>query len=92
MAIKFGPGGLGPVKTAEETLEKYAELGLKNCEIAFTYGAYIKTEKDALRIGKKAKELGIELSVHAPYWINLNSAEKEKIDGSKKRILKSLEV
>jgi len=92
MTIKFGPAGLGPVKTAEEVLENYSKLGLKACEIAFTYGIYIKEKSNALRIGKKAKELGISLSIHAPYYINLNSAEKEKIESSKKRILDCLEV
>lgn len=85
--IKFGPAGLGPVKTAEEILEGYAAKGIKACEIAFTYGVYIKNEEDAKRIGQKAKELGISLSVHAPYFVNLNSAEKEKIEKSKERIL-----
>ncbi|MBU1727894.1 TIM barrel protein [Patescibacteria group bacterium] len=92
MSIKFGPAGLGPVKTAEETLEAYSKLGLKACEIAFTYGVYIKEKKDAEKIGKTAKKWGVQLSIHAPYWINLNSAEKEKIEKSKERILKCLEV
>tara|TARA_Y100000310_G_scaffold294847_1_gene325645 strand:- start:1405 stop:2181 length:777 start_codon:yes stop_codon:yes gene_type:complete len=90
--IKFGPAGLGPVKTAIETLEEYAKLGFKACEIAFTYGPYIKNKEDAERIGKRAAELGISLSIHGQYWINLNSAEKEKIEKSKERLLKCLEV
>ena len=90
--IKFGPAGLGPVKTAEKVLEQYYERGLKVCEIAFTYGAYIKNKSDAEKIKKKAKELGMELTIHAPYWINLNSAERIKVEKSKKRILRSLEV
>ena len=57
------------------------------CEIAFTYGVYIKDKKDAIEIGKKAKEQDIKLSIHAPYWLNLNSKEKKKIEESKKRIL-----
>ncbi len=85
--IKIGPAGLGSVKTAEKVLEEYASKGIKACEIAFTYGVYIKDKQDAVKIGKKAKELGISLSIHAPYWINLNSAEKEKIEKSKQRIL-----
>ncbi len=89
--IKFGPAGLGPVKTAIQTLEKFKKLGFGACEISFTYGAYIKKE-DAKIIGKKAKELGIQLSIHAPYFINLNSTEKIKIENSKKRILKCLEI
>src|SRR3989338_2141747 len=84
--IKFGPAGLGPVKTAEEVLEQYHKLGLKACEVAFTYQVYIKPD-DAARIGKKAKELGIVLSIHAPYYVNLNSEEKAKREATKKRIL-----
>jgi len=85
--ITFGPAGIGGLKEAIFNLEKYGEFGLKACEIAFTYGVYIKTKEDAEKIGKRAKELGIKLSIHAPYWINLNSNEKEKVEGSKKRIL-----
>src|SRR6056297_2992713 len=85
--IKFGRAGIGPVKTAEKVLKQLAKKGIKACEIAFTYGVYIKNEEDAKRIGNKAKELGISLSIHAPYFINLNSAEKEKIEKSKQRIL-----
>ena len=90
--ISFGPAGIGPVKDAISNLEKYHELGLKACEIAFTYGIYIKRNEDAIKIGKKAKELGIKLSVHAPYWINLNSLDKKKIEESKKRILNCCKI
>ena len=85
--IRFGPAGLGGVKEAVSNLEHFAKLGLKACEIAFTYGIYIHNEKDAEIIGEAAKKWGIELSIHAPYWINLNSSEKRKIEESKKRIL-----
>lgn len=91
MTIKFGPAGLGPVKTAEQVLEGYAKLGLKACEIAFTYSVYIKKE-DAVRIGNKAKELDISLSIHAPYYINLNSDENAKREASKKRIIDCCEI
>jgi deoxyribonuclease-4 len=87
MSIKFGPAGLGPIKTAEQVLENYAKQGLKACEIAFTYGPYIKNKEDAVRIGNKAKELGIDLSIHAPYYVNLNSEENATREASKKRIL-----
>ena len=90
--IKFGPAGLGSVKEAIENLEKFKSLGLEACEIAFTYGVYIKSEKDAKEIGEAAKKLEIELSIHAPYWINLNSEEKEKVEKSKQRILDCLRV
>jgi deoxyribonuclease IV len=83
----FGPSGLGPVKDAIENLKEYSKLGLKACEIAFTYGVYIKNSKDVIEIAKKAKELNISLSIHTHYWINLNSKEKSKVEASKKRIL-----
>lgn len=89
--ILFGPAGLGPVKTALQTLEQYYKKGLKACEVAFTYSVYIKPEQ-CLPIKKKALELGIELSIHAQYWVNLNSAEKEKREATKKRILECCEI
>lgn len=90
--IKFGPAGLGAVKEAVQNLETYHKLGLKACEIAFTYGPYIKTEKEALMIRKAAEKFDIELTIHAHYWINLNSEEKEKVEASKKRILDCCKV
>ena len=92
MVIKFGPAGLGPVKEAVNNLKEYHRLGLKACEIAFTYGVYIKNEKDMKLIKETAEKLGISLSIHAQYWINLNSKEKDKVEKSKKRILDCCEV
>ena len=92
MVLKIGPAGLGGVNTAEKVLEEYHSKGFRACEIAFTYSAYIKNEADAVRIGKKAKELGIDLSIHASYFVNLNSDEKEKIKASKERILECCRV
>ncbi len=91
MTIKFGPAGLGSVKTALSVLEEYHEKGFKACEIAFTYSVYIKPA-EAKIIGDKARELGIELSIHAPYFVNLNSSEKDKIEATKKRILSCCEI
>ena len=85
--IKFGPAGIGPVNEAISNLEHFAKLGLRACEVAFTYQVYVHNEEDAVRIGKKARELGIELSIHAPYYVNLNSEEKAKREATKKRIL-----
>ena len=87
MTIRFGPAGIGPVKDAISNLEEYHRLGLKACEVEFSYGAYIKKKEDAEKIGERAKELGIKLSIHAQYWINLNSEEKDKVEKSKERIL-----
>jgi deoxyribonuclease-4 len=91
-SIRFGPAGLGPVKESVENLEEYHKLGLSACEIAFTYGIYIHDDKDAAAIKFAANRLGIKLSIHAPYYINLNSKEKKKIEDSKKRILDCCEI
>lgn len=90
MTIRFGPAGLGSIKDSVSRLETYHKLGLKACEIAFTYGVYIKEDKhkkEIKEIEEAARKYNIELSIHAPYWINLNSKEKRKIEESKKRIL-----
>ena len=92
MAIKFGPASLGGVKDAVKNLEHYHSLGLKACEIAFTRGAYIKDDGDMKLIKEAAEKFDIQLSIHAPYYVNLNSKEKEKIEKSKERILKCCEV
>jgi len=92
--IRFGPAGLGGVKEAVFNLEKFAELGLRACEIAFTYGVYMKEsqKKEIKEIRDTAKKLDIKLSIHAPYWINLNSREKKKVEESKNRILHSCKI
>ena len=90
--IKFGPAGIGPTKSAVQVLEEYCGLGFKAAEIAFTYNVYIKDKEDIRLIRESAKKLDIDLSIHAPYFINLNSKEKVKVEMSKKRILKCCEI
>lgn len=87
MKIRIGPAGLGPVKDALETLEKYHKMGFRACEIAFTYGIYIKKKEDAQTIGKRARELDINLSIHAPYFVNLASEDESKRKASIVRVL-----
>jgi len=86
--IRIGPAGIGGKKEAISNLEYYKKNNITATEVAFTYGIYLK-ENNAIKIGNKAKQLDIKLSVHAPYWINLNSKEKIKIKASKERILKA---
>ena len=87
--IKIGPAGsdgLGNLKG----IRKVARMQLDCMEVEFTYG--VRMSLDAAReVGVLAKAKGITLSVHAPYYINLASDEKEKIVASKQRILDSCE-
>ncbi len=92
LKIRIGPAGLGPVKKAVENINEFVKEGINACEIEFTYGIYIKDRKDAEKIGEEARKKGIRLSIHAPYWINLNSKEKKKTEQSMERILKCCEI
>ncbi|MEM4263547.1 MAG: TIM barrel protein, partial [Candidatus Woesearchaeota archaeon] len=89
MKILIGPGGTG--SPAIEGLREIAKLGLTCVEVEFTHSIYMKNNKIAKEVGDAAKELGLDLSVHCPYYINLLSAEKPKITASMKRILVSAE-
>jgi len=91
MKIKIGPSGLGSIKTSEDILKGYKKTGFGNTEVLFVQSVYIGKE-DAIKIGKIAKEQGIELSIHGQYFVNLNSAEKPKIHASMQRILKCCEI
>jgi deoxyribonuclease-4 len=87
--IKVGPAG-SEGKGNLAGVEKVARMGLDCMEVEFTYGVRMRIE-EAERVGALAKAKGILLSVHAPYYINLASDEKEKVIASKKRILDSCE-
>jgi len=86
--IRFGPGGFGmPI---EKGIEHISKLGLTAAEIEFTYGVNMSNET-AKKIGELAKKYKIYLSIHAPYYINLASEDKQKVGASKTRILQSCE-
>ncbi|MEM3113504.1 MAG: TIM barrel protein [Candidatus Pacearchaeota archaeon] len=92
MAIIFGPSGLGSVKESVSNLKEFSKLDIKACEIAFTYGVYIKDEKDINVIREASEKYNIKLSIHAQYWLNLNSHDPKKIEASKKRIIDCLKT
>ncbi|MEM5869556.1 MAG: TIM barrel protein [Candidatus Aenigmatarchaeota archaeon] len=93
MKIFLGPAGIPTVaedRTTEGGIKKVFELGLNAMEIEFVRNVYLD-QKKAEEVGKFAKELGISLTVHAPYFINLLSDNKTTVEASKKRILESLD-
>ena len=92
--IKFGPSGNsesffaeGYSKT-EEAAKWCKERDLDCFEYSFGQGIRLKEEKAAI-IGDAFKENGVELSVHAPYFINLATPEDEKAVNSFGYILDS---
>ncbi len=63
--------------------------GIDAFEYSFGRGVNLN-EKTAVAIGEKFREVGVELSVHAPYFINLANPDSEKIQNSYGYILSSL--
>ncbi|BDC18345.1 TIM barrel protein [Acidianus sp. HS-5] len=75
-------------KSTVEGVKKVKELGLNAMEVEFVQGVKMSVDK-AREVGEVAKSIGVRLSVHAPYYINLCSEEKEKIEASKNRIIET---
>jgi len=89
--IFLGPAGVSIVSKERSTLggvKTVSELGLNAMEVEFVRGVKMKPEL-AEEVGQLAKELKINLSVHAPYYINLCSKKKQIIEASKRMILNS---
>ncbi|MEM0449927.1 MAG: TIM barrel protein [Methanomassiliicoccales archaeon] len=74
---RVGPAGypMGS-KGAVDAVERAAAMGFSAMEVQFVRQARMAEDK-ARQAGKKADELGVLLSAHAPYYINLNSPNRE---------------
>lgn len=68
-----------------------AGLGLTAYEYQCGRGVNIG-QATATNIGNNAREFGIKLSIHAPYYINLASEDEKIIANTQRHFLKSLEV
>ncbi|MDD3192329.1 MAG: TIM barrel protein [Oscillospiraceae bacterium] len=94
MSAKFGPAGsaesfhaMGYRKTSQ--MPAYLKrMGLNAFEYQCGRGVRITTEA-AQELGALAREEGIALSLHAPYFISLSSLEEEKREKSVDYILQS---
>ncbi|MEW6070869.1 MAG: deoxyribonuclease IV, partial [Candidatus Thermoplasmatota archaeon] len=76
----FGPAGVPLSAKKRDTasgIEECARLGLEAMEVEFVRGVKM-SESTALECNKIASKLGIALSAHAPYFINLASEDKLK--------------
>ena len=91
MKIKLGPAGVPTVSKEHSTLagiQTVKELGLQAMEVEFVRGVKMSNQL-AKQAGELSRKLGIELSVHAPYYVNL--CNPEKLKASQKRIIESCE-
>ena len=87
MGAFFGPGGNGRAfyadakRSTSEAPQWLRSYGLDAYE--YEAGNGLRASETFLKdLGRRASEEGIKLSLHAPYFISLSSAEKEKRDKS----------
>ena len=86
--IFLGPAGIPLSCEKRDTIEGIKTvnaLGLNAMEVEFVHSVYMKREV-AEEAGRVARDLGVRLSIHAPYYINLSSEKRETVAASRKRI------
>lgn len=93
MSALFGPAGNGDAfaakyKSSVDAPGYLRELGVDLYEYQCGRGVNVG-EATARKIGAEAKKHGIEISVHAPYFISLSTIDEVKLEKNKKYILDS---
>jgi len=90
--IFVGPAGYpSGYRDPLHALQMVTDLGLNAMEMQFVRQARMGEEK-ARSIGKRARELGILLSVHAPYYVNFNSNRRETVDKSVEWVVRTCQI
>jgi len=92
--LLFGTGGTphsARSKTSIDGIERIAELGLGCMELEFVQGVRMG-EAGARLVAEKAAAVGVKLSAHGPYFINLNAREPEKVRASQDMILQTARI
>lgn len=90
----FGTGGIPhstPKRSSLAGIKQIRELGLDCMELAFVRRVAMG-EKTASEARQAAEKHEVRVSVHAPYYINLNSREADKVRASRQRILQAARV
>jgi deoxyribonuclease-4 len=89
--LRIGTAGIpdsAQPRTTASAVKRLDELGLRHMEIEFVRGVKMG-EKTAREIRALAEQHDISLTVHAPYYVNLNSSEPEKVKASMDRIIQA---
>ena len=92
--LVFGTAGIpNPLKakTTQGGIELLYKLGLSCMEVEFVKGVNM-TPATARDVARVATKRGIRLSAHAPYFINLNAREPEKVRASRERIVQTARI
>jgi deoxyribonuclease-4 len=92
--LLFGTGGTphsAKTRSTVDGINRIAELGLGCMEIEFVQG--VRMGEGSARLVAEAATTGkIKLSAHAPYFINLNAHEPEKIKVSQNRLIQTARI
>ncbi|MFA6038996.1 MAG: TIM barrel protein [Candidatus Peribacteraceae bacterium] len=90
-AVAGSPSSTPPPGGTVEGLRRARELGITAMEIEWVQN--VPAHKERVReIRAVAEELKMALTVHAPYYVNLNTPERAKLAASKQRVLQALEM
>lgn len=87
--VRFGIVGspqTTPRSGTTNAIEQVRRLGLEHLEIAWVHSVRV-SEATCAAICATAREYNISLSVHAPYYINLNSQTEDLMQKSDERLL-----
>jgi len=89
MMLRFGTAGVPRSSPKPDTISgirRLGELGLHHLEMEWVRRVQVN-RKAGEGIRRAAEKAGITLTAHGPYYINLNSPERAKLEASIKRIL-----
>jgi len=92
--LLFGTAGTphsSKTRTTIDGIRRIAELGLGCMEIEFVQGVRMG-EDGAHLVADTATKEQVKLSAHAPYFINFNAHEPEKIRASQERLLQTARI
>jgi deoxyribonuclease-4 len=93
--LLFGTGGVphssSKPRNTVNGIKRIADLGLGCMEMEFVYGVRM-SEADAGVVAGAAQKSKIKLTAHAPYYINLNAHEHDKLISSQDRLLQTAHI
>jgi deoxyribonuclease IV len=93
--LLFGTGGVpfsaAKPRSSVNGIKRIAELGLGCMELEFVYGVRM-SEAEAQQVASTAQKMKIRLTTHAPYYINLNAHENDKLVSSQDRLLQTAHI
>ncbi len=92
--ILFGTAGIpasSPGSSTADGIRHIKTLDLDALEIEFVRQVYLNN-KTALEVAEAAGETGVKLSAHAPYYLNLNAIEPEKLAKSRAILTRAAQI